>query len=377
MKPDWKKTLLCVAACTVSALFLGAQTGVDAGFSTGGRGAGLTADIYRKNSPEFTSVTVVADLHGVVTGKDINPGIRANMIHNFIISSKDLDGGGKYLFYGGPGITAGYTRDNGMDFGPVAALSGRLGMSFLFNRITVSLGVTADLGLHLLINNQFTDKELSLYKDGIYHAFVPEMRLMVPMGKRSCGNGKNLTGRPSKAVFSVEQGILTTFFERYDNSYLNSDRARNSYSGDRWSDHINSMMLISFGYAFTDRFLVRMSTGYAGMHDDARDIPLTAGAAFFPQGRNCSGFQIFADGGLGLAGSSSRSNDFLSRAGGGWRFTLGGGKKSLDLNLYGICAYYKPDKITSKYSGEIITGKDILDSGSWLAGIGFSIAFNL
>ena len=377
MEPNRYRIPLAAVLILASLFHLNAQNGVDAGLYMSGKGLGLSVDIFGKSTTEFTSVSVFSDMHGVVTGKHDSPGIRANLIRNFIFNDSCLDGGGKCLFYGGPGITAGYSRDNGKDFGPVVALSGHLGVSFMFEKISFSIGMTADLGLHLLTNNNLNSNKLTFYKDGIFHALVPEVRLCVPLVNRLINNGLSVNSRPSRFVFSVEQGILSTVYEKYDNTYINSDGSRNSYKGINWSSHINSLMLISLGYAVSDCFILRMSTGYAGLHKSARDIPLTFGALYAPRSVFSSGMNFFADAGAGFGGSSSRSRDFVSRIGCGRRFAMGNGGKSIDLNFSAVVAYYRPDCITSRYSGEIISGDDILDSGSWILGPMLTFTFNI
>ena len=86
MKPDLDRLVSVVALFIASALCLNAQNGVDAGLFMSGKGIGIAFNICEKSPSEFTAVTVFSDMHGVVTGKNDTPGLRANLIHNFLFN---------------------------------------------------------------------------------------------------------------------------------------------------------------------------------------------------------------------------------------------------------------------------------------------------
>lgn len=140
------------------------------------KGIGISMEM-NSDSQSFDSLTLLADMHGVLTGEHSSPGIK--LVYTRDIIFRHFDKQDYFVdLYAGPGITAGYIRDINEPFSFVAGLSGVAGARFSFLRnLSIDIELCTDLALELNRNNRFRSLNLKIYKSGYYHIFFPQLRI--------------------------------------------------------------------------------------------------------------------------------------------------------------------------------------------------------
>jgi len=152
------------------------------------KGFGISYGQEGKKSPEFfTTTTLYADIYGLTADRTDHPGIKFNTSRLYYL---DIIEGSEssYIFYVGPGITAGYVHDFEKDYwedfytrltkkaGAILALSGTAGCRIAFNRaIMLDISFTIEAGMHL--RNDDGSTKLSLYKNGLVQALYPQLTI--------------------------------------------------------------------------------------------------------------------------------------------------------------------------------------------------------
>lgn len=131
----------------------------------------------QSDSLSFDAVSLIADMHGVLTGEHPRPGVKFTYTRNIIIKHFDKEG---YFvdLYAGPGVTAGYARDISKPLCFIAGLSGAAGSRFTFSKnLSINVELCADIAIELCRNSIYNTLDLSLYKSGLYHFIFPQLRL--------------------------------------------------------------------------------------------------------------------------------------------------------------------------------------------------------
>lgn len=148
---------------------------IDIGVYQSPKGFGLSIEPF-KDSLSFNSYTILADMFGVLTGDYVSPGFKFTYCRKFIFkqhTSKDY----KLDLYGGPGLTAGMSRDFHDPMGFTAGLHGALGGRYSYARkISISLEISSDIAFKMH-TDQRGATEMGFYKAGIIHALYPEVRI--------------------------------------------------------------------------------------------------------------------------------------------------------------------------------------------------------
>lgn len=160
-----------------------------AGLTSSPVGSGIRAQLTNGGG-ELDIITVVADTYGVVTGRTSDIGIRASYTHDYVLASLRTDG---FLmrFHAGAGLMAGYVHDHegglfistdkdlGKGMGLAAALSCSIGLRLDFARnVAIDFGFAANPGVHLRLDEENGSIYLSFYKNGIFHAILPQISIM-------------------------------------------------------------------------------------------------------------------------------------------------------------------------------------------------------
>lgn len=140
------------------------------------KGFGLCAE-FKVDSTSFNAVTVIADMHGVLTGEYPRPGVKATYTRDIVMRHFDKEG---YFvdLYIGPGLTLGYARDINKPYSLITGLACVAGSRFSFStRLAVSIELCTDIALELTRNPRYGNLDLSIYKSGIYHTIFPQLRI--------------------------------------------------------------------------------------------------------------------------------------------------------------------------------------------------------
>ena len=123
----------------------------------------------------FDSISLTADLRGVVDGEYSKPGFKATATRDLIFSSFVREGMDIDL-YAGPGLTAGYVHDADAPLQLMAGVAGAFGARFTFERhFTVCLELGCDLALRIWQDERFGNIKLSTYKSGICDVALPQV----------------------------------------------------------------------------------------------------------------------------------------------------------------------------------------------------------
>jgi hypothetical protein len=134
------------------------------------KGVGFCADFYR-DATSFRSLALTADLIDILDGSASTPGVKMTYYLNMVL--KDWSEG-KYAFYAGPGLMAGYVRDLSNHLGFAGGVSGDIGFRALcLKGITVSVEFQVDFALQF--KSRYTD--MSLYRAGYSHSYLPYLRI--------------------------------------------------------------------------------------------------------------------------------------------------------------------------------------------------------
>lgn len=125
----------------------------------------------------FDSLSILADMNGVLTGEHSTPGLKVNYSRNIIFRSYEREESTISL-YVGPGITAGHIRDAKSPTSIVAGIHGTLGAMISYNKnIDLSFALSTDIAFKLLRDHYKSSSILGLYRSGVYRTIVPEIRI--------------------------------------------------------------------------------------------------------------------------------------------------------------------------------------------------------
>ena len=113
---------------------------------------------YQHSNSESTFFEINAgiDFCGVLDGQVASPGVRAGFTYNFNIWGHEF-GTGVFSILAGIGCSAGYVRQTGMSFGPMAGLAGKIAYAqFLHDGSEVKMR-DASSGVHNNLNSETPD----------------------------------------------------------------------------------------------------------------------------------------------------------------------------------------------------------------------------
>ena len=165
-----------------------------------------------------------------------------------------------------------------------------------------------------------------------------------------------------RPVLGVEWAFGLTFHTFHTYNYLRADGTRIQGSDHQFITNLNASILFKGGYDLGTRWNISVITGYEGINDRFRIIPLgTRGTYFFGNGQNKDGSFIFIEPGTTLF-SSADNWVFYMRLGFGKRFELS------PATVFDISLFYRlthscpelvdPDQeiVDRLFSNNILTG---------------------
>ena len=170
------------------------------------------------------------------------------------------------------------------------------------------------------------------------------------------------SGPSREFVYGVEWGSGLTFHTYHIYNYVREDGTRMQGNDFQFVTNLNASLLFKAGYDFGSRWNLSLVTGYDGINDRFRVIPLGfRGTCFFREGQRDSRPFLFAEPGAGLFSSSDKYAFYL-RVGYGKRFNLSPGT-DLDFSVCYRLTHSCPklidpdDEIIDRlFSNNILTG---------------------
>lgn len=180
--------MLACLLLTLSCTALRGQTRL-LGLFQSPKGAGLSLMLDR-DGQELDCFTLRTDFYGVLTGRTEQVGFCLTYTHDYSIFVRERE---RCLLtlHAGAGGTGGYVHDYEKGFlsaydrrlerapGWMAALTGHIGLRADFRcRISVGLGFSVHPGIHLRTDPGTGALIVSLYRNGIQRAYLPQINLL-------------------------------------------------------------------------------------------------------------------------------------------------------------------------------------------------------
>ena len=153
-------------------------------------------------------------------------------------------------------------------------------------------------------------------------------------------------GWKERIEFGTEWGYSATFVNKYHFNYFSS--VFGSRIDTREIDYTyksNGHLYFFGGYRFSKHFAALVKTGWIGVYEGRRVMPLTAGVEFLSNGHYSDGYKIFADGGTCIAKTMPGKHNIIGRAGFGRRFIL---DRNLAMDM-SLSVQYVSDHPTDVY----------------------------
>jgi hypothetical protein len=131
---------------------------------------------YEKHSSAqtFIHISVQAEMGEMFIGRTPYSGLSAAFTWNHIFAQVESRGGTPVLFYAGPGLAAGASKDFNGPAGLYFGLKGRIGMMCVFERgINISVSLAPTLGIQLTKDDEnFITRT---YRNGLLQSVLPEI----------------------------------------------------------------------------------------------------------------------------------------------------------------------------------------------------------
>jgi len=141
------------------------------------KNVGLTV-VLPYDEDTMGEIRLVADLEGIISGKENVPGVKLSYLHDNILRrwkpSEKLEV--RFLFC--PGVSVGVLKDRHIDMGLMLGMTGDAGFDFVFKEspFRISVRISGDIGCHLSEFNK-DGCSMNLYKNGLYRLFYPELSI--------------------------------------------------------------------------------------------------------------------------------------------------------------------------------------------------------
>ena len=173
--------------------------------------------------------------------------------------------------------------------------------------------------------------------------------------------------------FGVEWGANAKLGELYHYNYIDNSGGRVDDKNSMFSYHANGHVLGKIGINLGQKFRLDVNSGYMGIADGTRVVPVTLRANIMPKGRSESGFMYFLDGGTFFNENLSDRLGLLGAAGFGYRIAL---TRNVGLDfLFNVrCAYDHPDIVNP--DGGFVLLENIRQNNAEYFSLGFSISLD-
>lgn len=175
--------------------------------------------------------------------------------------------------------------------------------------------------------------------------------------------------------YGIEWGSTSTLFTSRHQNFTSDEGYRINENHSAWSFVSGGYFTVNLGFNVTHWLNVGINTGFAGIAEGRRAIPLTARATIYPKGIENDGMLYFLDGGIGFTDYRVPSKQcLLFAAGTGYHLEL---SRLVGLNF--ICkvraAVDHPDIIDID-SGELVPVGRIRENNALYLSLNFGIALD-
>ena len=319
--------LICVLA---GLLF---QTGVcNAQFFSGGtfnspKGMGLGVDFSFRGDGDFSSANIWMDARDFFGEGGTEVGIKGSFIHNFSLFTTNGPEN-RLTVYAGPGVSLGYVYDIEKGRGVMGALCADVGVRVeLSNPLIVSLGFSADLGLHASREQEGT--VLSIYKEGLIHSYYPELRFMYNFSERP--RDQRYKGGNRKVTFAFEWGLFSDVYGNYHYKYM-SPNGVIDVTGESKGFYSNWFLDAGVGYDILNNLNVSIRGGLSLEKDVHECFPLTSRITGLTNEKSGRRWLAYAE--AGPVFFEGLKTGMTAKTGGGLRLHM---YKALKLDLLAGC----------------------------------------
>lgn len=178
---------------------------------------------------------------------------------------------------------------------------------------------------------------------------------------------------PNRLRCGIEWGYTGTIYESHLFGYVSDAGARVESLGESLIYNSNGHFIAYMGVEMGKRLETDITTGYIGVVQGRRVVPLTIRETFYFNGSRKDGFKLFADSGLCFTGTFHHQQNWIAKAGIGYRMMLGE-KPAIDLSLSAHGANDHPKSVyISEYSYPV-PPQDLRRSDRQYIGIDLSMA---
>lgn len=175
--------------------------------------------------------------------------------------------------------------------------------------------------------------------------------------------------------FGLEWGYSLSFFNLRQFNYLDADGSRVNVDERLFKAGSNAGILASFGLNVGERCNFSISSGYMGVEDNVRLVPLIAGFTCVPAGIAESGFVFNLRAGAGMNVLDHSSILPLADIGLGYRIAFEN-NYGIDLKFIFRGVYDHPSIFDPTYESGYVPVENIRDDRAIYLSVGFSAAFN-
>lgn len=198
------------------------------------------------------------------------------------------------------------------------------------------------------------DKRLSI--------ILVALSLMLPAGAAE----RNFT-------FGVEWGASAILFSSYNFNVIDDFGSRYFDRGTTALYHANGTVMVNAGFYTGDKFKVTVNSGYIGIADGIRVIPVTLRGSLYPSGRYSNGVFYFVEGGAHLDCRTAGMNGLLGSVGAGYRKSI---SRNLSLDISANFRASLDHPMVVNPDGGYISAENTRKSNSWYYAPGFTVSLN-
>jgi len=179
-------------------------------------------------------------------------------------------------------------------------------------------------------------------------------------------------GDAPRLRYGIEWSYTASFLHSYHNNYLSDVGERVDERGLELFYFGNGQALAHVGLEFCEKYSVALYSGYIGIKQERRAIPLTLRGSYFFNGYGSDGSFCFIDTGAALFNGDK--NTMITKGGWGRRICLGHGT-NLDISISAQLAYDHP-RIFDSGTGSTVDKESLRRNDAAYGGINLTIGLN-